>query len=89
MRGAQVIKTICADSALIREHLAKAAGSPDESRMVHLAAVLDDLCLTLADSDGELEEVKAKIPEHLIYSVNRVDRFHVVLHGRVDALPSR
>jgi len=81
-----MIRTTYTDGALIREHLARARGTEDEDRMLNAAAVLDDMGLTITDSEAEAAEVRAKIPAHLLYGVCEVKGQYIVLHGRIEGL---
>jgi hypothetical protein len=84
-----VIRTTYADTELIRKHLPSLHGQPDEDRLLRAAAILDDLGITVTDTHAEANEIREKIPAHLLYASKEVGGWHLFVHARVEALPLR
>lgn len=84
-----MIRTTYADTALVREHLPSVHGQPDEDRLLRAAAILDDLGITVTDTPAEANEIRGKIPPHLLYASKLVGGWYLFVHARVDALPLR
>lgn len=87
--GGPVIRTTYADTELIRQHLPGVRGQPDEDRLLRAAAILDDLGITVTDTQAEAHEIRGKIPAHLLYASKEVGGWHLFVHARVEALPLR
>lgn len=84
-----MIRTTYANTELIREHLPAVQGQPDEDRLLRAAAALDDLGITVTDTYSEVNEIREKIPPHLLYAFKRVGGWYLFVHARVEALPLR
>lgn len=84
-----MIRTTYADTELIRKHLPSVRGQPDEDRLLRAAAILDDLGITITDTLAEAEEIRGKIPAHLLYASKEVGGWHLFVHARMEALPLR
>ena len=84
-----MIRTTYADTELIRKHLPDLRGQPDEDRLLRAAALLDDLGITLTDTLEEANEIRQKVPAHLLYASKAVAGWYLFVHARVDALPQR
>lgn len=84
-----MIRTTYADTELVRQHLASVHGQPDEDRLLRAAATLDDLGITVTDTLAEANEVRGKIPPHLLYASKLVAGWYLFVHARIDALPLR
>jgi hypothetical protein len=84
-----MIRTTYTDTELIREHLPSVRGSADEDRLLRAAAILDDLGITITDTEDDANEVRERIPAHLLYSSKEVGGWHLFVHPRVEALPLR
>ena len=84
-----MIRTTYADTELIRKHLPSVQGLPDEERLQRAAAILDDLGITVTDTQAEAKEVREKIPPHLLYASKEVAGWHLFVHARVEVLPLR
>ena len=84
-----MIRTTYTDTELIREYLPSVHGQPDEDRLQRAAATLDDLGITVTDTQAEAKEVREKIPPHLLYASKEVGGWHLFVHARIEALPLR
>jgi hypothetical protein len=84
-----MIRTTYTDTELIREYLPTVHGQPDEERLRCAAAILDDLGITVTDTQAEAKEIRGRIPPHLLYASREVGGWHLFVHARVEALPLR
>jgi len=84
-----MIRTTYADTELVRQHLPSVSGQPDEDRLLRAAAILDDLGITVTDTQAEANEVRERIPAHLLYASKEVGGWYLFVHARVDSLPLR
>lgn len=84
-----MIRTTYADTELIRGNLPAVQGQPDEERLLRAAAALDDLGITVTDTLSEANEIRGKIPAHLLYASKQVGGWYLFVHARVDELPLR
>ena len=84
-----MIRTTYAGAELVHEHLPSVHGQPDEDRLLRAAAILDDLGITVTDTLAEANEVREKIPAHLLYASKHVGGWYLFVHARVEALPLR